>query len=355
MAVDPKVWNLFRFILVRVVAVVVFVYGLVKVTGISNPLTFVGALTVMIIIWQTGLMIYRKNILPPKDPLDYGKWCIVTGSTSGIGKDFAEYLAKKGMHIVLTSRSEEKLKEQQKYLADKYNVQVQYLAFDYTKSGEERREFYRKLDAKCVEINANGGLGLLVNNVGISNEIPMNLDEFTDAEVEDMLNCNVHSTVFMTRTVFKYMKERHNGAIVCISSGSGNHPTPMLSVYSATKAFITQFSRSMHVECWGTGVDFLVVTPYYVVSNLYKRKTGTLIAPMPIELVKGTFAQLGKQYVWQGHGYWFHAVLGNLAAIYPGTTSRYRKMMKDNRKRYDEKMAAKAAGSSSSGANKKSE
>jgi hypothetical protein len=55
----------------------------------------------------------------------------------------------------------------------------------------------------------------------------------------------------------------------------------------------------MKVEWWGSGVDFYVVTPFYVVSNLYKRKSGTLIAPMPIELVKGTFAQLGKPYIFQ--------------------------------------------------------
>jgi hypothetical protein len=55
----------------------------------------------------------------------------------------------------------------------------------------------------------------------------------------------------------------------------------------------------MHVESWGTGVDFLVVTPFYVVSNLYKRKGGTLIAPMPIALVEGTFKQLGKKMIWQ--------------------------------------------------------
>ena len=93
------------------------------------------------------------------------------------------------------------------------------------------------------------------------------------------------------------------------------------------RAFITQFSRSMHVECWGTGVDFLVVTPFYVVSNLYKRKSGTLIAPMPIELVKGTFKQLGKQMIWQGHGYWFHGFLGNFSTYYWDTVHRYRKMM----------------------------
>lgn len=57
---------------------------------------------------------------------------------------------------------------------------------------------------------------------------------------------------------------------------------------------MTQFSRSLKVEWWHTGVDFYVVTPFYVVSNLYKRKTGTIIAPMPDKLVKGTLAQIGK-------------------------------------------------------------
>jgi hypothetical protein len=55
----------------------------------------------------------------------------------------------------------------------------------------------------------------------------------------------------------------------------------------------------MQVECWGTGVEFLVVTPFYVVSNLFKRKSGSLIAPMPIALIEGTIAQLSKKYIWQ--------------------------------------------------------
>ena len=59
---------------------------------------------------------------------------------------------------------------------------------------------------------------------------------------------------------------------------------------------------------------------------------------MPIELVKGTLAQLGKgPYVWQGHGYWFHGLLGNFASYYWGATDRWKKMMKDNRARYDAK------------------
>ena len=141
--------------------------------------------------------------------------------------------------------------------------------------------------------------------------------------------------------------------MINISSGSGNHPTPMLTIYSSTKAFITQFSRSMSVECWGTGVDFLVVTPYYIVSNLFKRKSGTILAPMPDALVKGTLAQLGKKYIWQGHGYWFHGLLGNIAAYYWGTMDRWKVIMTQNRERYEAKKAREAAAKNDSSGSKK--
>ena len=55
----------------------------------------------------------------------------------------------------------------------------------------------------------------------------------------------------------------------------------------------------MKIENWDSGVDFYVCTPFYIVSNLYKRRHGTLIAPMPIKLIEGTMAQLGKKYLWQ--------------------------------------------------------
>lgn len=211
-------------------------------------------------------------------------------------------------------------------------------------STDGRKAFYAKLNEECVLMDGDGGIGLLINNVGIANEYPKQLEEFSDEEVDSIINCNIFSTVYMTRIVMKYMKEKKNGCIISISSISGNHVGPYLQIYSSTKAFITQFSRSMQVEAWGTGVDFLVVTPYYIVSNLYKRKGGTLLAPMPDKLVTGTLSQLGKRYVWQGHGYWFHGVLGFFATYYWGMADRYRKMMIDNRKRYDLKVTSKEKG-----------
>jgi len=309
-----------------------------------DPLKLLGIAIITILVWRILLSIYRRLIIPAKHPLTYGKWAIVTGSTSGIGKEFAQHFASLGMSVMLISRTERKLKEQCKQLKDTFKVDCDYLVYDFTvtQDGNDKKEFYEALDAKCAIMNDDGGVGVLVNNVGTANEIPKRIEEFTDQDVSDLVNCNIYSLLWMTRTVLKHMRSRSNGAIISISSGSGNNPSPFLALYSATKAFMTQFTRSLHIEHWGSGVDFLVVTPFYIGgTNLYKAPQGTILAPLPSVLVKGTLAQLGKTYIWQGHGYWFHGMLNNFANYYWGTTAEWRAMMIRNRERHDAKVEEK--------------
>ena len=336
---DIKVKNLAFFLATRLAALGLMFRVFLRLSGESDPVKITGLFAILLALWRSLLSIYRRCLLPAKELKAYGKWCVVTGCTSGIGKAYADYLAKEGMDMLLISRSADKLGEQQKELRSKHtDIKVDYIAYDFTDvKTDARKPFYDTFDVKCKSMDADGGIALLVNNVGIANDIPKTLEEFSDAEIEDLIHCNIFSTVFMTRSAMKYMKQKKNGAVLSVSSGSGNHVGPYLAIYSATKAFITQFSRSLHIECWDSGVDFLVVTPFYVVSNLYKRKSGTLIAPMPEKVVKGSLLQLGKKYIWQGHGYWFHGIIGNFASFWWGMTARYRRMMLDNRKRHDER------------------
>lgn len=84
---------------------------------------------------------------------------IVTGSTAGIGKEYADYCAKMGMSVFLISRSESKLKEQQKELISDHagsNVEVRYLAYDFTDMGPARAKFYEDLDKACIEMDKQG-------------------------------------------------------------------------------------------------------------------------------------------------------------------------------------------------------
>lgn len=139
------------------------------------------------------------------------------------------------MSILIISRNEDKLLEQKKSLSASFGIEVRHIAFDYTLSGEEKKIFYSDLDRTLALIHADGGIGLLINNVGIANEYPKALEEFQDNEIEAMIHCNVFSTVNMTTAVLKYMKQRKSGCVVSISSGSGNMPSSFLAVYSATK------------------------------------------------------------------------------------------------------------------------
>jgi len=358
LGLDPKVFNLCKFIILNICLPIVtlsYLYKYMKSTGALNKLSekgifygtkieVIGLVFSIVTLYKTCLLIYRGFIIPAKKPEKYGKWAIITGCTGGIGASFVEELAKKNMSLLLISRDEKKLQEQKAALQ---GVEVKYLVFDFTVYGEAKDAFYSKLEEICKAMHADGGIGILVNNVGIANpndDIPMYLGEFTTAQCDNIVKCNVLSVVNMSHTVLKYMKERKSGCVINVSSGSGNFPGPLLAVYSATKAFMTQFSNSMHVECWGTGVDFLVVTPFYIVSNLVKRKSGTILIPMPSVLVKGVLRMLGRgKYFWQSYGYWFHGLIGFIADYYWDLTARNREMMFKNKERADERKKAKSS------------
>ena len=82
---------------------------------------------------------------------------------------------------------------------------------------------------------SEGGLGLLVNNVGVGNELPFTLCDVDPKLESDMCRINCEGTVKMTRAVLPTLIAKKKGAIINISSASGTHPTPMLTVYSSTK------------------------------------------------------------------------------------------------------------------------
>lgn len=257
---DPKVRNLIIWIVQSLAMIGLGGYLWLKYVS-SEPFQALGQLVVLIAIWRSLLTFYRRCIIPPKHPRQYGKWAVVTGCTDGIGKAYVDYLAEEGMNILLISRSEDKLKDQMKALQELHGekdadgvARFKYMAYDFTTTGSDCDAFFAKIEAVFEDFGKIGSLGVLINNVGITNAHPMKLEEFDDGFVQDILTVNVLSTIRMSRLAHRVMLAKGNGAVISVSSGSGNHPTPQLAVYSSTKALITQFSRSMHVECWDTGV-----------------------------------------------------------------------------------------------------
>lgn len=246
---------------------------------------------------------YKTFLRPGKKMTKLGKWAVITGATDGIGKAYALALAKKGMSIMLISRTEEKLKavameiDQKKYTG----VETKYIVCDYSKFDKSARD---KVAAGLKDLD----VGVLINNVGVSYPFPKYFHELTEDQVSSLMEMNVNSTTWMTQIILPGMVERKRGAIVNIASAAGLYTMPLLAQYSAAKGYIEKFSRSLNAEYSGKGITVQCQAPFYVATKLAKlRKSFTV--PTPTEYVKLAIN-------WIGHGEpvvspcWFHACQG---------------------------------------------
>jgi len=181
---------------------------------------------------------------------------------------------------------------------------------------------------------------MLVNNVGLSNDLPELVHLIPKDEVEQMLRVNNAGTVRMSQAVLPYMMTKRSGSVITVSSASCTHPTPLLSMYSATKAFGQQLTRSMYYEYKEFGIDCIAITPYYFVSNMFKRSRATYLAPFPDSIIDATWNVLG--YEAEAHPYWCHWLMGVLAKNYHDTGNGLLGIMKQSKARALAKGAAKA-------------
>ena len=78
---DPRTWNLIKFLVTRSLAAAIIIFLTLKFTQETDVLRLLGGFVVVITLWRSLLSIYRRLIAPAKKPLEYGKWAIVTGST----------------------------------------------------------------------------------------------------------------------------------------------------------------------------------------------------------------------------------------------------------------------------------
>lgn len=270
---------------------------------IIQALAGVGTLIVAKAVLQFLGEVNRQFLRSGKKLTKFGKYAVVTGATDGIGKAYALALAKKGMSIVLISRTEAKLQAVKEEIDSKNysGVDVKYIVCDYS-------NFDDKAKAN-VKAGIDGlDIGVLINNVGISYRYPCYFHELADDEVEALVEMNINSTTWMTRFVINGMLEKKRGAIVNISSGSAMYTLPLLAEYSAAKSYVEKFTLALHAEYKSKGISVQCQIPFYVATKLAKMlKAFTVPSP-------DKFAKLGIRFI--GHDdpvvspFWVHAVMG---------------------------------------------
>eukprot|EP01095_Lingulamoeba_sp_RSL-Kostka_P003059 TRINITY_DN1396_c0_g1_i1.p1 TRINITY_DN1396_c0_g1~~TRINITY_DN1396_c0_g1_i1.p1 ORF type:complete len:325 (-),score=135.91 TRINITY_DN1396_c0_g1_i1:219-1193(-) len=233
-----------------------------------------------------------------------GGWAVITGASDGIGKAYAFELAKKGFNIYLISRTLSKLEAVAEEIQSKYNVDTKIKSVDFMKVTSED---YEEIEQ---EVNSFEQVGILVNNVGINYSFPEDILSNNDGSFDEaIIDVNIKVQTRMTRIVLPKMIEKKAGGIISLSSFAGLVPTPLLSVYSGTKAYNNNFSQSLYFEFSKHGIVSQSVTPGVVVSNMSKvsKKHAGLMIALPEAIAAKSLARLGKDIEVSPH--FPHAVL----------------------------------------------
>lgn len=271
----------------------------------------------------------------------YGSWAVVTGATDGIGKAMAFEFARKGLNVVLISRSKDKLEACQREIKDKYAaIEVKILPVDYSKFDEAARE-------KVVSFLKDLDIGVLVNNVGVSYPFTKYFHELKDEEVQALITLNVDSTTWMSRIVLPGMLTRNRGAIVNIGSAAGVSNSPLLAQYGAAKSYIAMFSRAMNYELKSKKIHMQCQVPMFVATKLAKLRRTSLFVASPQSYARAAVAAIGYETVVSP--YWSHALqiwaLTNLpeSIVARLTMSMHSGIRKAGMKK-EAKLAAEAAG-----------
>jgi short-subunit dehydrogenase len=221
----------------------------------------------------------------------YGGWALVTGSSQGIGKGFARRLAAEGFNLVLTARREEILAATAAELRDEFGVETRTLALDMTQSGaiEQIKDFVSDLE-----------IGFLVNNVAFSKPAPF-LD-LSEDNLGKQIYVNVETVARLTSHFGNMMRARDRGAIINVSSRTGEIAMPYFAMYCATKSFISILTESLWFELRDTNVDVVVVKPDQTATEGYLAKNPTIWGDAGVQTVEDcveeSMSALGKYAGW---------------------------------------------------------
>jgi hypothetical protein len=185
---------------------------------------------------------------------------LITGASSGIGRELAKIFAKNGCDLIIIARREQLLNKLASNLKENYGADTYIISKDLA-SIQAADDVASILEKNSLRVD------ILVNNAGF-NEFGK-FDHSTRWKKElDMITLHIITTTRLTKLLVPQMIKRKFGRILNVSSISGIVPTPTTSVYAGSKAYILNFSESLSIELEGTGVSVTTLCPGFVRTEL---------------------------------------------------------------------------------------
>jgi len=180
------------------------------------------------------------------------KTALITGASSGIGKEFAKIHAENGGNLIVVARSENKLNDLKKELEETYKINVFVIQKDLTKSNASK-EIYDQVH------NAGLKVDYLINNAGFGG-----IGKFNERELEQdlaMINLNIGALTSLTHYFLQDFVKTNQGKILNVSSTASLMPGPLQAVYYATKAYVAFFSNAIAEELHDTNITVTNLMP----------------------------------------------------------------------------------------------
>jgi NAD(P)-dependent dehydrogenase (short-subunit alcohol dehydrogenase family) len=253
-------------------------------------------------------------ILRPLRGFFRGRTMLVTGASSGIGRDFATVLAGLGVRTALMARRGEVLEQ---------------LAADIRRGGDEaivlpadvtRRDEVR--EAVALALDRFGHIDILINSAGVLE--PAAVEDIEPQVLQRMMEVNLFGSLYTMQALLPSMRRAGSGNIVNIGSLAGRRGVPPLGGYSASKFAVVGLTEALRVELFGTGVRVSLVMPGVVDTQMVRaessRGIGEVVPLMPVRWVTWAViaaVTLGLAEVDVPPG---AAVVEKLAALFPGIT-----------------------------------
>ncbi|WP_460636040.1 SDR family NAD(P)-dependent oxidoreductase [Larkinella harenae] len=181
------------------------------------------------------------------------KTALVTGATSGIGRELANLFAKDGYNLVLVARNSDSLAQIAEEYEQQFGIKATAIAKDLI-DPKAPTEIYDETRRQGIRVD------VLVNNAGMG-EYGLFANESDLQKELTIIQVNATALVHLTKLFLKDMVERNEGKILMLASIASVMPNPLMAVYGATKAFILSFTEAVQNELKNTNVTVTALLP----------------------------------------------------------------------------------------------
>lgn len=188
-------------------------------------------------------------------------YVLITGTTSGLGREFARIFAQNGYNIVAVARNEVLLQQQKQELERQFGVEMVYIVKDLS-AEDSAQEVYDEIKYKGINID------ILINNAGFGS-----FGRYVDVDWQrqkGLASVNMLAVMQLSYLFGKDMDRRGEGKIVNIASIASFQAGPYMAMYYASKAFVRSFSEALHEEMKSSGVLVTAICPGPVATNFEK-------------------------------------------------------------------------------------